>query len=122
MSIRVVIDMNLSPAWVQAFVDSGMDAVHWSAVGDPRAPDREILAWANANESVVLTHDLDFTTILALTHAVGPSVVLLRAPAALGKRLEAMTIAAIERHAAALVAGAIVVVEPGRSVVRILPL
>jgi hypothetical protein len=32
------------------------------------------MAWARANGHVVFTHDLDFGTTLALTHAADPSV------------------------------------------------
>jgi len=36
------------------------------------------MAWARANGHVVFTHDLDFGTTLALTHAAGPSVIQVR--------------------------------------------
>jgi len=39
--------MNLSPTWVEALQTMGFEAIHWSSVGDPRAPDREILAYAS---------------------------------------------------------------------------
>ena len=122
MTTRLVVDMNLSPAWIQPLTAAGFSAVHWSTVGDPRAPDREIMAWALANDSIVVTHDLDFTTILALSHARGPSVVLLRTRDTLANQMLHMTIKAISRHEGDLRSGAIVVVESGRSVVRILPL
>ena len=40
MSIKLVIDMNLSPDWVPVLNDHGWQAIHWSAIGDPRASDR----------------------------------------------------------------------------------
>ena len=46
--------------------------MHWSTVGDPKATDRTIKDWAEANGCVDFTHDLDFGTILALTHKTGP--------------------------------------------------
>jgi predicted nuclease of predicted toxin-antitoxin system len=36
MSVRVLVDMNLSPDWVPLLQRQGWAAVHWSAVGDPR--------------------------------------------------------------------------------------
>lgn len=69
MSLRLVVDVNLSPAWVDALTDAGWDVVHWTTVGDPRAPDQEIMAWAREHGRVVYTHDLDFGTLLALTGA-----------------------------------------------------
>ncbi len=46
MSLPILLDMNLSPAWVEWFAAHGRLAVHWSAVGDPRAKDRTVLSWA----------------------------------------------------------------------------
>ena len=74
MRPKLVIDMNLSPRWVQALLARGWEAVHWSTVGDPRATDRAIMDWAAANQYAVFTHDLDFGTMLALSHEAGPSV------------------------------------------------
>ena len=53
---------------------NGIEAVHWSTVGDPRATDATIIKWALDRGYAVFTHDLDFTTILALAGASGPSV------------------------------------------------
>jgi predicted nuclease of predicted toxin-antitoxin system len=35
MTPRLLIDMNLSPDWVEFFGSHGVDAIHWSAVGTP---------------------------------------------------------------------------------------
>jgi predicted nuclease of predicted toxin-antitoxin system len=58
--MRFLIDMNLSPEWVYRFVQSGMEAVHWSKVGSQKAKDSEIMKYALANGFIVFTHDLDF--------------------------------------------------------------
>lgn len=65
--ITLVVDVSLPPAWVDVFVNHGWPAVHWSAIGDRRAKDREVMAWAREHQHVVFTHDLDFGTLLALT-------------------------------------------------------
>ena len=78
MSVQILVDMNLSPDWVPLLQRHGWVTVHWSTVGDPRAADQEIMGWAVANYYVVFTHDLDFGTLLALTHAGGPSVIQVR--------------------------------------------
>ena len=46
MSVRLVIDMNLSPEWVAELASHGWHAVHWSTVGDPAAEDAIVMAWA----------------------------------------------------------------------------
>lgn len=63
MSLRLVIDMNLSPEWIPLLERAGWSAVHWSAVGDPRADDAIIMDWAAENKHVVFTHDLDFSAV-----------------------------------------------------------
>ena len=78
MSVRLVVDMNLSVEWITELTRHGWSAIHWSTVGDPRADDITIMAWAVENGDVVFTHDLDFGTTLALTHATGPSVLQVR--------------------------------------------
>jgi predicted nuclease of predicted toxin-antitoxin system len=122
MSLRLLVDMNLSPEWVAELSQQGHDAVHWSDAGDPRAADTAIMAWAVANGRVVFTHDLDFGTVLALTHAGGPSVIQVRGRDVLPEHMGWVVVAALRQYEAALTAGALVVVEEGKSRVRVLPL
>ena len=65
MTVKLLVDMKLSPDWVPLLVDHGWSAVHWSDLGDPGASDRAIMEWAVTHEYVVFTHDLD------LWHHVG---------------------------------------------------
>ena len=44
--MKILVDMNLSPEWVEVFTRHGLSAVHWSAVGDPRAEDPTLMQWA----------------------------------------------------------------------------
>jgi predicted nuclease of predicted toxin-antitoxin system len=122
MSVQLIIDMNLSMEWVSELAKHGWPAIHWSSVGDPRAEDSVIMAWAIANGRVVFTHDLDFGTMLALTHATGPSVLQVRGQDVLPEDIGPVVIAALHQHDAALAAGALVVVDAKKSRVRVLPL
>jgi predicted nuclease of predicted toxin-antitoxin system len=63
--MKILIDMNLSPTWVQFLVAHGIDAAHWSTIGDASAPDSRIMDYAASNKLVVFTHDLDFGMLLA---------------------------------------------------------
>jgi predicted nuclease of predicted toxin-antitoxin system len=76
--VKLLVDMNLSPEWVPFLEQAGFACVHWSRVGDPRASDAELMAWARANGHVVFTHDMDFGALLAATRAAGPSVLQVR--------------------------------------------
>ncbi len=63
--MKLLLDLNLSPDWLPLLRERGFEAVHWSEVGDGRAPDAEIMRWAREHEHVVFTHDLDFGILLA---------------------------------------------------------
>ena len=121
MSVQLVVDMNLSPEWVAELAKHGWTAVHWSTVGDPSAEDSAIMSWASANGYAVFTHDLDFGTMLALTHATGPSVLQVRGQNVLPENISPLVIAALQRHDTALATGALVVVDLKKSRVRVLP-
>lgn len=121
MSVRLLVDMNLSVEWIAELAGHGYAVVHWSAVGDPRAEDSTIMAWARTNGYAVFTHDLDFGTILALTHASGPSVLQVRGQNVLPEHMGPLVVAAFRQHEAALAAGSLVVVDERKSRVRVLP-
>ena len=114
--------MNLSPDWTAAFTAANIESVHWSTIGDPRAEDTEIVEYALINGYIVFTHDLDFGTILALTHAAGPSVIQVRTQDILPSHLGNTLISVVRENESALGQGALIVVDEARARVRILPL
>lgn len=120
--MKLIVDMNLSPRWVGLLTGAGIEAVHWSTLGANNAPDSEIMAYASAKDYVVLTHDLDFSAILAATHGEKPSVVQIRAddvsPDVIGKQV----IVALRQMASELEEGALLTVDPNRTRLRVLPL
>lgn len=76
--MRLLIDMNLTPRWVQTFVQAGLDAIHWSEVGLFNASDSSICQFARQHGFVLVTNDLDFPRILAHTSDRKPSIILMR--------------------------------------------
>ena len=120
--MKLIVDMNLSPRWVGLLTGAGIEAAHWSTLGANSAPDSEIMAYANAKDYVVLTHDLDFSAILAASHGEKPSVVQIRAddvsPDVIGKQV----IVALRQMASELEEGALLTVDPNRTRLRVLPL
>jgi predicted nuclease of predicted toxin-antitoxin system len=120
--MKLLVDMNLSPRWVNLLSDAGIEAAHWSTLGARNAPDAEILAFAKANGYVVLTHDLDFSAILAATHGDKPSVVQVRAEDVSPEVIGRSVIAALRQMATELEDGALLAVDPNRARVRVLPL
>ncbi len=120
--MNFVIDMNLSPKWVVVFEREGFAAKHWSEIGDIRATDQEIVAWAQSNQYVVFTHDLDFGTLLALTQSHRPSVIQVRAEDIMPDSLGPIVVQVINEHRASLESGALITIDERRSRVRILPI
>ena len=122
MTLQILVDMNLSPQWVPVLQKHGWPAVHWSTVGDPGATDKDIMDWVKDHQYVVFTHDLDFGTMLALSHEAGPSVLQVRAEDTLPDFLEQTVVSALNQHQTDLSSGALVVVDESRSRVRVLPI
>jgi len=119
---NLVLDMNIPIRWVDVLAEAGIDAVHWSTVGNPQATDREILGWALENGRVVFTHDLDFGAILAVSGADGPSVFQVRTQNVLPENLKELVLAALESYAHDLEQGALIVVDESTTRARVLPL
>jgi len=120
--MKLIVDMNLSPRWVGLLTGAGMQAVHWSMIGRRNAPDSEIMAYATTNDYVVLTHDLDFSAILAATHGEKPSVVQIRAEDVSPDVIGLQVIAALRQMKSDLKEGALLTVDPNRTRLRLLPL
>ncbi len=80
------------------------------------------MTYAGQNDYVVITHDLDFGAILAATQGEKPSVVQIRAdgvsPATIGPHV----ILALKQMAVELDRGALLIVDPNRTRLRVLPL
>ncbi|MFW6197597.1 MAG: DUF5615 family PIN-like protein [Myxococcota bacterium] len=120
--MKLLLDMNLSPAWCEVLSGHGWEAVHWSMVGSPTAPDVDVMRWARTEGHVVITSDLDFSVLLATTRAGGPSVVQLRAGDVTPAALASILVAVLQAHEGDLIRGALVTVDEATARVRVLPL
>jgi predicted nuclease of predicted toxin-antitoxin system len=120
--MKILVDMNLSPTWIEFLAANGIEAIHWSSVGKPSAPDSQILDYAFSNGLVLFTHDLDFGMLLAARKARGPSVIQVRTqdvlPSAIGGTL--LSVMNVTRDH--LQAGAIITVDLARNRIRLLPI
>lgn len=120
--MKILVDMNLSPDWVDVLIENGFEALHWSTIGDPRADDSRIMDWARAHSYIVFTHDLDFGTLLASTQAESPSVIQVRTQDVTPAHLSRIVTAALRNYKLQLEEGALIVLDEGKSRARILPL
>ena len=119
--MKIVIDMNLSPQWVELLKSEGFECIHWSHIGAPNAPDKEILVWARSNGFVVFTHDLDFGAILAATNADSPSVFQVRIQDVSPSHIGELVISAFKQFEESLTQGALVSIDEKRARARIFP-
>lgn len=120
--MKLLVDMNLSPMWVEALDTAGHQAVHWSKVGNPRAPDTELMAWARAHGYVVFTHDLDFGALLAVTNAQGPSVIQIRSIDVTPQGASHTVLPALQRFSEELQRGVLISIDDIRARAHVLPL
>ena len=120
--MKLLVDMNLSPAWVEILNQAGWEAAHWSSLGNPRSPDAEIMRFARDNNWVIFTHDLDFGALLAYTLAGKPSVFQVRARDVSPDHLGPLAIQTLRQFSVQLESGALVSVDEASQRVRLLPL
>ena len=76
--MKFLIDMPLSPTLAGWLNSQRHDAVHAVDRGLHRAVDTEIIARAKLDARTVVTADLDYPRLLALTQATEPSLILFR--------------------------------------------
>lgn len=76
--MKFLADMGISPRTVNWLRNAGYDAVHLVEEGLERLPDDEILVKAREEGRILLTVDLDFGYLLAISKAELPSVILFR--------------------------------------------
>jgi predicted nuclease of predicted toxin-antitoxin system len=120
--MRLLLDMNITPALCEALGDAGWECIHWAAVGDPCASDAVILEYARTHRYAVLTHDLDFSAVLSATRAKAPSVVQIRVQDVLSDHFRDVLLRALRQFQAQLESGALLVVDESRSKARLLPI
>ncbi len=120
--MKILIDMNLSPQWVEALAEEGINAVHWSKIGSISASDKELMTWAKENENIVLTHDLDFGAILASTNASAPSVLQLRFLDLTPLHAKKLVLRILKDYESELKRGALISMDEDKARIRILPL
>jgi predicted nuclease of predicted toxin-antitoxin system len=120
--MRFLADMGVSQRVVTWLQEQGHDATHLRDEGLQKLENGEIFTKAFRESRIILTWDLDFTEILALSKTGTVSAVVFR----LMNTRSTHVIARLERvlleSAQDLQEGAIVSVEAGRHRVRLLPL
>ena len=76
--LEFLANMNISPLTVEQLRKHGWNIVRVSEVMNKESKDIDILAYAQKQNKVVVTQDLDFSAILALSGYGKPSLINLR--------------------------------------------
>jgi predicted nuclease of predicted toxin-antitoxin system len=119
--VNFLLDMGLarsSASWLRA---QGFDAVHLREQNLQRLTDAEIIEKALAENRVILTHDLDFTRIVALSGSRTPSVMTFRLSDMRSDQVNLRLADVLARFGEILEAGALISVTDQSIRVRRLP-
>lgn len=74
--MKFLVDMPLSP-WLAVWLrGNGHDADHVSTVGLHKAKDHSILEAARQQKRIIITADLDFPQLLAISRTADPGIIL----------------------------------------------
>jgi len=120
--MRLLVDMNLPPKFADMLTDKGVEAVHWYNIGAPDAKDSEILTYAINHDFIVISCDLDFSTILSSTRGEKPSVVQVRTQDYLSEETASLIVNTVKNNKNALEEGAVLTINAKKGRLRMLPL
>jgi predicted nuclease of predicted toxin-antitoxin system len=119
--MRFLADMGLARSTVAFLRAQGHDAVHVRDQGLQRLEDKEIVKKARAEGRVILTHDLDFGRIVAVSGDRVPSVITFRLSDMRPLQVNQYLVVVLDRFTEQLEMGALVSVTDGGIRVRSLP-
>ena len=120
--MRFLADAGISPMTVEHLTQLGHEVLHVRELAMHRSTDREIIARAIEDSRSIITFDLDFGDILALSVLDRPSVVILRVSDERPDSVNARLASILSECSEALESGALVLVEDARYRVRRLPI
>lgn len=119
--MRFLADMGVSIRVVEWLRANGHDAVHLREGGFHRLPNGEIFAKASREERIVLTFDLDFGEIVALSHGSLVPIVVFRVRNTRVSHVISRLEAVLDHLGTELGAASVVVIEETRHRIRSFP-
>ncbi len=120
--MRFLADMGIGMRVVKWLRSKGHDVSHLSEERLQRLPNGEIFDKAIAENRVILTFDLDFGEIAALSSGRKASIVVLRLHNTRSDHVMDRLAVVLEESMSALEQGAVVVIEESRHRIRYLPI
>jgi predicted nuclease of predicted toxin-antitoxin system len=76
--MKFLLDMPVSPILLSILEEFDHEGVHAHDIGKDKAADEELLKIALSENRTIITSDLDFPRLLALSFAHGPGIILFR--------------------------------------------
>lgn len=119
--MRFLLDMGVDLQVAEWLRNGGHDALHLREQGLQRLADNQIFLKARSEGRIVITFDLDFGEIAALSSERQPSVILFRLRNTRTPHVVERLAAVLSRAATELEKGAVVIVEEARWRVRTMP-
>jgi predicted nuclease of predicted toxin-antitoxin system len=76
--MKFILDENMPPSLVSKLKSLGYETYHVNEIGFSNTADSKITELAKRENSIIITHDTDFGTIMALNGDNKPSIILFR--------------------------------------------
>ena len=114
--------MSVSPGLLDLLKKYGHEGVHSFQIGLDRATDHEIIVSARKDKRIIITADLDFPRILALTEAHGPGIILFRGGNYSDKEMRDLLERVLESVSGETIKSSICVVDQKRIRIKTLPI
>jgi len=112
--MRLLADMHISPRTVDFLVSLGHDVVRVNSLLPSNAADADVVAVAVVQRRVVLTQDLDFSAIIALSGRRDASLITLRLSSSRVEYVNAVLQRVLSELAGEVLEGALITVEDQR--------
>jgi len=119
--MKFLLDMGIAQSTARFLNGQGHDAVHLRQEGLERMKDEDIIVKARTENRVILTHDLDFGRIIALSRAKLPSVITFRLQDMQATNVNRFVSIVIERNGEELINGVLISVSEDTIRTRTLP-
>jgi len=120
--MRLLADLHIAPRTVEFLRALGHDIVRVKEVLPPTADDDTIIGWAVKESRTILTQDLDFSAIIALSRKAEPSLISLRLSSSKIEYVNGVLQKILPDVEADALSGSIIVVEDARVRCRRLPI
>ncbi|MGV8133593.1 MAG: DUF5615 family PIN-like protein [Mangrovibacterium sp.] len=116
------LDINIPASFAVFLKKFGHSVIVGAKSGFNEKPDWEICEYARESKSIIVTHDLDFGELLAVSGAAGPSVIIFRIQPLTKEIMEDSFLRILQQTQTELNSGAIIVSEKNTFRLRRLPI